>query len=425
MHGIENIYQHFLSSTGITTDSRNIVSGGMFFALKGERFDGNTYAGKALEMGASCAVIDDPEYFSGSGCILVEDVLFSLQELARHHRQQLSIPLIGLTGTNGKTTTKELIARVLSKKFRTHATIGNLNNHIGVPLTILGIRENTEIAVIEMGANHPAEIAHLCSISMPVYGLITNIGKAHLEGFGSFEGVIRAKSELYEYLDKTGGTAIVNSDNELLMGLSKHLNRLTYGSDRSAGTRAEIINSLPFLVINWKGTQIDTQLYGDYNFENIMAAICLGEIFGVTDEDIAEAITSYIPSNSRSQLLATASNRIFLDAYNANPSSMLASVNNFERQPGKGKVLILGDMLELGSAAYEEHVKILRTIGSKFETVLLVGPEFMKASTGLPYHVFNNTAEASDWLKDNPIEGKDILVKGSRGIALENLIDLL
>ena len=425
MQGIEEIYGHYLASSGITTDSRDVNIGSLFFALKGDHFDGNAYAAKALEKGASFAVIDDPKYLSGDKYILVEDVLSTLQDLARHHRQQLSIPVIGLTGSNGKTTTKELIARILAKKYQTLATSGNLNNHIGVPLTILEIHKDAEIAVIEMGANHIGEIARLCSIANPGYGLITNIGKAHLEGFGSYEGVIRAKTELFEFLERTGGTAIVNYNDELLMSLSKHLKRYTYGSHSSAGTRAEITNSLPFLELDWEGISIKTHLYGDYNFENIMAAICLGKIFKVPAASIAEAISTYTPSNSRSQLLETASNRLFLDAYNANPSSMLASINNFKQQPGKDKALILGDMLELGDAAFEEHVKILQTISDHFETVLLVGPEFTKASTGMPFHVFNNTAEASDWLKENPVRGKDILVKGSRGIALESLLDLL
>lgn len=424
MKQIEEIYKAFLKSPGISTDSRNIVQGMLFFALKGENFDGNKFVHKALEKGASLAIIDNKEY-QGKGCLLVEDSLKTLQELARYHRSRLNIPVIGLTGTNGKTTTKELIRQVLSKKYRCHATQGNLNNHIGVPLSILGISDKTEMAIIEMGANHQGEIALLSEIADPSCGLITNIGKAHLDGFGGFEGVIKAKTELYTYLQKHDKMVLVNHDDPLLMELSSSMQTLTYGSSDKAVTQGNIISSIPFLRLQYKGLQISTQLYGDYNFENIMAAICMGELFEVETHDIAAAIAEYVPNNSRSQLVQRNTNHIYLDAYNANPSSMIASIRNFEKQEGQKKVLILGDMLELGESSMDEHQNIIEEVRDKFNKVILVGPEFMKTDFSGGMICFHDTDSASDWLKENPVVDAHILVKGSRGIALENLLDQL
>ena len=422
---IEDIYAAYLASTGITTDSRNVAKGNIFFALKGDHFNGNQYSLQALEKGAVLAVVDEDVPGRHEQHIRVNNCLETLQLLAAHHRKQLDIPVIGLTGSNGKTTTKELIARVLAGKFKTHATSGNLNNHIGVPLTVLGIGKDTQIAVIEMGANHVGEIAALCEIARPTHGLITNIGKAHLEGFGSYQGVIIAKTELFRFLGNTGGYAFVNSDDALLMEHSEHLNRHTYGRTSDGDTMATITATLPFLEIRWKAHQICTGLYGDYNFDNIMAAISMGEFFGIPEQVTADAIATYRPANSRSQLLQTADNRIFLDAYNANPSSMVAAIRNFEQQKGASKVLILGDMLELGQDSFQEHLNIIQSIAGKFKTVILVGPEFAKASTGKEFQVFENTHEAGEWLLEHPLKGYDILVKGSRGIALEKLLDRL
>ena len=422
---IEDIYQHYLKATGVTTDSRQLKENNIFFALKGDNFDGNTYASQALEKGADLVIIDNKQYDTGPESILVEDSLKTLQELALHHRKQLNIPFIGLTGTNGKTTTKELIHKILSKKFRSYATAGNFNNHIGVPLTILGIKDDAEIAVIEMGANHIEEIALLCRIADPGYGIITNIGKAHLEGFGGYEGVIRAKTELYEHLQKVKGTALVNIDDPLLMDLSSGLSRVTYGKDINADVTAEIACSVPFLEIDRNGQMIKTQLYGDYNFENIMAAICIGKVFEVDPNDIADAISGYTPSNSRSQLLRSSNNLIYLDAYNANPSSMLAAIRNFHQQEAEKKVLILGDMLELGRVSQEEHKNIIEEVKGSFDMVILVGPEFAAAGDIPEFEVFTDTKEAAVWLKDNPISHAHILVKGSRGIALEDLLALI
>jgi len=397
----------------------------VFFALKGDKFDGNKYASEALLKGAKLAVIDEEEHDKGSGYFLVEDALKALQELASHHRKLLNIPLIALTGTNGKTTTKELIKVVLDTKYKTQATIGNLNNHIGVPLSLLNISPDDEIAVIEMGANHIGEITELCSIANPSCGMITNIGKAHLEGFGSLEGVIKAKSEIYHHLLNSREMAFVNQDDSLLIELANGLSIVTYGKDKQADIHAAITNSVPFLELQWGDHKIETQLYGDYNFENVMAAICVGVHFKVDPADITEAIANYIPSNNRSQVVKTASNTIFLDAYNANPSSMMVSIGHFQKQDAVNKVLILGDMLELGDVSQEEHKNIISEVEDKFNTVILVGPEFSKACSSKTINVFADTNEAMAWLRTNLLKDASILIKGSRGIALEKLLDAL
>lgn len=422
MPAILDLYQHYQQSTGVTTDTRLIQEGSIFFALKGENFDGNKYAGEALQKGACMAVVDDPS-LEGTAFFHVDDALKALQDLAALHRKTLNIPVIGLTGTNGKTSTKELIREVLAKKYKVHATQGNLNNHIGVPLTVLGICGDTEIAVIEMGANHIGEIAELCTIARPTHGMITNIGIAHIEGFGSYEGVIKAKSELYDHLLEVAGIAFVNNDNSLLTELSSTLSKVTYGTSQKADIYGNINSSVPFLEIGWDGMELKTHFYGDYNFENIMAAICIGKYFELDPVQIADAITSYIPDNNRSQVLNSTSNTIFLDAYNANPSSMLASIRQFEKQEAEKKVLILGDMLELGKTSQEEHRKIISEIENKFETVILVGPEFMTASNIST--AFIDTEMAASWLMEHPVHDAHILIKGSRGIALESLTELL
>ncbi len=422
MPAILDLYQHYLQSTGVTTDTRLIREGSIFFALKGENFDGNKFAGEALQKGASMAVVDDPG-LEETAFFHVDNTLKALQDLAAHHRKTINIPVIGLTGTNGKTTTKELIREVLVKKYRVHATQGNLNNHIGVPLTVLGISKDTEIAVVEMGANHIGEIAELCAIAKPTHGMITNIGIAHIEGFGSYEGVIKAKSELYDHLQQVAGIAFVNNDNSLLTELSSAISTVTYGTSTKADVYGNISSSVPFLEIGWDGMKLKTHLYGDYNFENIMAAICIGKHFKLDPVHISDAITSYIPANNRSQVINSSSNTIFLDAYNANPSSMLASIMQFEKQEAVKKVLILGDMLELGKTSQEEHRKIISEIANKFETVILVGPEFMAASNIST--AFIDTAMAASWLREHPVHDAHILIKGSRGIALESLTEHL
>lgn len=425
MAGTKELYEHFLQTGKICIDSRNVEAGCIFFALKGEHFDGNKFAHDALRKGAALAVVDDKTLKEQAGLFRVENVLSSLQDLARHHRNTLKIPIIGLTGSNGKTTTKELLREVLKKKYTVHATPGNLNNHIGVPISLLGIRKETEIAVIEMGANHVGEIADLCSIARPTYGLITNIGKAHLEGFGNYEGVIRAKTELYDFIQANGGEVFVNADDKLLMGLSEKLTRYTYGKTALAGTRGSILASVPFLDIHFNGNDIKTRLYGDYNFWNIMASICIGSYFGVNTTAIKEAISSYKPNNNRSQVIIKGSNAIYLDAYNANPTSMEAAIEQFMKQKASKKVLILGDMLELGEFSAEEHSKLLSSLQTLDAQIILVGPEFSEAAKGKQDMYFINTEKASAWLAKNPIRDAHILVKGSRGIALEKLLDLL
>jgi len=429
MEVIKELYRQYLLSSGVTTDSRCVKKGNIFFALKGGNFDGNAYAAAALENGAALAIIDNEEFNTVPGCLLVPDVLSCLQDLAAYHRKQLSIPVIGLTGTNGKTTTKELIYKVLSGKYDTHATAGNYNNHIGVPLTILGISEHTEIAVVEMGANHIGEIALLCEIASPGYGLITNIGKAHLEGFGGYQGVIKAKTEMFDYLRKVAGTAFVNHDDAFLMSLAGKLKKLTYGTDAGADLRGQVTSSIPFLEILWHtddaSLQIPSQLYGDYNFENIMAAICVGMFFGVDPKDIVSAISEYLPDNNRSQVIKSRSNVIYMDAYNANPSSMMAAIIHFEKQSGNKKVLILGDMFELGEESAQEHQKVLDNIRKKFQGVMLIGPAFSDICRDEEFYTFRDTDEAAEWLQKHPVEDASILVKGSRGITLEKLLDHL
>lgn len=425
---IDELYSLFKQHPVIVTDSRKISSGCLFFALRGENFDGNSFAEQAITAGAAYAVIDNADY-EGPKSILVKDVLASLQQLATHHRLQWNFPVIGITGTNGKTTTKELVHAVLSEHFIAHATSGNLNNHIGVPLTILSAPESTNIAIIEMGANHPGEIASLSAIAQPGYGIITNIGKAHLEGFGGFEGVIRTKNELYLHLQSTEGMAFVNGDNPLLMKLSASLNKTLYGTGGSVSAKGSILDIDPFLVVNWlKGTDaitIRTQLTGEYNFENVMAAICIGSYFGVPDEKIKRAIENYKPSNSRSQSFKSDNNTIILDAYNANPTSMLAALDNFSKLKADKKMVILGDMLELGTESPAEHENIIdRVSQAGFDQVILVGPEFQQSSGG-KFLAFPNSVKAFEYIREQKYQGYTILVKGSRGIRMEEVLTAL
>jgi len=427
MQNIEELYSIYIKHQQICTDTRKIIPDSLFFALKGESFDANSFASQALENGCAYAVIDEKKYNSGEKYILVDNVLQTLQQLAAYHRKQLKIPIIGITGTNGKTTTKELIHAVLSKKYNTCATQGNFNNHIGVPLTILSIHNDVEIAVIEMGANHQNEIKELCEISSPDFGLITNIGKAHLEGFGSIEGVIKTKKELYDSIQINKGKIFVCHDNPLLMDISKGIERKTYGVNAESDCRGEIIESDPLLKIKWSNNEvISTNLFGNYNFENVMAAICIGEYFGVDTNDIKDAIENYFPSNNRSQIIKTEKNTILMDAYNANPTSMEASIMNFKQTSFDKKFLIIGDMRELGKESESEHKKIIKLIeDSKFENVILVGNVFNSLNKPSNFRAFADVSEASIYFKENKITDFNILVKGSRGIKLEKLLEYL
>ncbi len=427
---LEEIYGLFLKSTGAVTDSRKVVAGRIYFAIRGERFNGNDFARAALENGACFAVVDDPGLKRKKNMIFVPDALETLQKLASIHRENNALPMIAITGSNGKTTTKELMHRVLSEKYDVHATTGNLNNHIGLPLTILNMPGRAEMLVVEMGANHKGEIRDLCKIADPDYGIITNIGKAHLEGFGGYEGVIAAKSELYDHIAGKKGKVFVNIGNLLLKRLSEGIDRITYNTDGTAQVSSVLINETPVLEaeVTWKeGTfKVKTGLYGKYNHENVLAAVCAGLYFNVAPGSIREAVSSYRPDNMRSQIIETGKNRIYLDAYNANPTSMQNALEFFAGIGGPKKMLILGDMLELGGDSQKEHKAILKIIRkSDFDLVILIGPEFSGAASGREYQLFPDPERASEWLDEERLSGYDILIKGSRGIGLEKLIGKL
>lgn len=426
MKTIEKIYQYYSQKHLVSTDSRKIEEGCVFVALKGERFDGNDFAYKvAVENIASCVIADRKDLPHHERLFIVDDSLAALQELARLHREKCNIPIIGITGTNGKTTTKELTAAVLSKKYNLIYTQGNFNNHLGLPLTVLRIKPDTEMAVVEMGANHPNEIAQLCSIANPDFGIITNIGKAHLEGFGSFEGVVKTKNELYDFIKSKNGKLFVNHDNELLMNLSNGIESHTYGKDNNANIKASIASSNPYLIINWEGNEIKTNLVGDYNFENVMAAISVGCYFNIEKSLIIEALENYTPTNNRSQFIKSDKNEIVMDAYNANPVSMHHAIKNFRNISSENSLLILGDMRELGKDSEKEHHAIINLIKElKFDNVILVGGEFKKAA-GNDFTIFANVEELLAYINDNDISGKKILIKGSNSIHLEKIVNVL
>jgi len=434
------LYELFLKYPKICTDSRKSESGSIYFALKGEQFDGNKFAEKALE-NCQYAIVDDPLVVKNSKYILVENALEKLQQLAMYHRKRLGLPIIAITGTNGKTTTKELIARVMGMKYAVGFTQGNLNNHIGVPLTLLSFNESHEFGIVEMGANHINEIALLCKIAAPDFGIITNVGKAHLEGFGSFEGVKKAKGELYNYLYENDGVAFVNYDNEQLEDMKPPHSVIYYGTNRFTHCQGRIEENGTFLSLRWIGSEDDavnenevvewmeegklikTQLYGKYNFENVLAAICIGNNFNVPDSQIKEAIESYSPQNNRSQVLKTDRNTLFVDSYNANPSSMKAALENFNQVSLAEKVVILGDMFELGSVSVREHGVIIAFLKElHFEQVILVGECFYNYSDQPDIIFLKNNDELINYLSKQKITGKNILIKGSRGMRLEETI---
>ena len=406
----------------MSTDTRNLPAGCVFFALHGERFDGNKFAKQALETGASVAVIDNPEYALPEGTLLVPNTLLALQDLARAWRRELGLPIIGITGTNGKTTTKELLATVLSTKYNLHYTQGNLNNQIGVPLTLLQITRAHELAIVEMGASHPGDIKELVDIAEPNYGLITNVGRAHLEGFGSFEGVQNTKRELYDYLVAHDGTIFRNADNPYLASMhDSALSSLPISNSPQSGRPiAADAASNSRLVAYATGTMPSgTHLVGEYNAENVSAAICVGEYFGVSREQALEAIRQYVPTNNRSQAMQTANNQLIVDAYNANPTSMQAAINAF-----KGDTYILGAMRELGEYSHLEHQNIVNMLAErKADTVFLVGEEYLQTTS--PYPVFENVELLHKYLEGQPIKGKNILLKGSRSTKMEKLLDIL
>jgi len=426
---VESLYSIFQQHPFISTDSRTIIPGSVFFALKGQNFDGNSFAMQALQLGAARVVIDNPEYNNDSRCILTDNVLKMLQQLAVYHRRKLKTKIIGITGTNGKTTTKELIFNVLRQKYKTSATTGNLNNHIGVPLTLLKIDPGTEMAIIEMGANHPGEIEELCNIALPDYGIITNIGKAHLEGFGSINGIAETKSALYRYVASAGGTIFVNGDNLLLMSLSANNQIVTYGTSPDLNCHCMLMESQSFLGVEWYNDDvisIKTQLAGDYNFENVMAAICIGDYFGIESGKIKEALEFYIPRNNRSQHMNTQYNHIILDCYNANPSSMEASLLSFSKMKAENQTVILGDMFELGEYGEEEHHRIVELIKTlHFKRVILCGDLFNAVSKENEFISFRDTDSTINWLIENPVRNSNIMIKGSRGMKMERMLDHL
>ncbi len=455
---IEGLYEVFLHcGSKVSTDSRAIEEKCMFFALKGDNFDGNNYAISALEKGAAIAVIDDEDVYQCNpmfedSLILVEDVLSTLQQLARYNRLRYKIPVIALTGTNGKTTTKELIAATLSTKYKTVSTIGNLNNHIGVPLTLLRINAETEAAVIEMGASAPGEIDLLSSLVCPSFGLVTNVGKAHLQGFGSYEGVKKAKGELYDNLQEHKKIAFVNTDNPELMDMTRQrpkLHFVPYGVKSNCARIVSAEDGSPFLKLiipnphlldSPKEIEIKTHLIGNYNADNVLAALCISSYMAVPTDDAVAAIEGYVPSNNRSQMTKTERNTLIIDAYNANPTSMKASIENFAVLKGESKVLVLGDMLELGADSVKEHCAIIELLANLHpDRVFLVGAEFGKAvaemdslpageksgKTGLALQLFNDSVALRDFLLAEPLDGKTILIKGSRGTRLERIFDVL
>ena len=430
---IATLYQIFLGCTGVTTDSRNCPAGSLFIALKGDTFNGNAFAAKALETGSAYAVIDEAEYAPAGNThyILVDNCLHTLQQLANYHRRQLGIRLIGITGTNGKTTTKELMSAVLSQAYNVLYTLGNLNNPIGVPLTLLRLKAEHDLGVIEMGASHPGDIKELVDIVEPDYGIITNVGKAHLEGFGSFEGVIKTKGELYDYLRQhRDTTTFIHHDNPYLKEIAGGLNLISYGSEDGLYVNGHVTGNSPYLTFEWKAGregerhEVHTQLIGEYNFPNALAAVTIGRFFGVEPDKINKALSEYVPQNNRSQLKKTAGNTLIIDAYNANPTSMMASISNFHNMQAEQKMLILGDMRELGKDSAEEHQKIVDFLTEcKFEEVILVG-ELFEAT----HHAFKTYPDAPALiteLQKNKPNGKTVLIKGSNGIKLSTVIEYL
>lgn len=424
---IERLHQLFLDSKGLTTDTRKIQRDQLFFALKGDNFNGNLFAAQAIKKSGSYAIVDEEEHAAGNNYILVDDVLQCLQQLATFHRKFLNIPVLAITGSNGKTTSKELINAVLRRKYETLATEGNLNNHIGVPLTLLSMKTTTEFGIVEMGANHPGEIKQLCEIAQPDYGYITNFGKAHLEGFGSVEGVIRAKGELYEHLKENGKLIFLNIDDPVQEKHSNYASTFTFGT----GSKANIKVSYP---VNTKTAQIsfDQETYpsvltGSYNSVNIAAAVCIGTYFKVPQDAIKKSIAAYTPKNNRSQLVHLGNNTLVMDAYNANPTSMLAALESFQNYPAKKKWIILGDMFELGSSAEQEHQAIATYLEKMdIDQAFLVGSNFNKVTTSNPnISILENFSDLESSLKKLPPQNSFILVKGSRGMALERVQEIL
>jgi UDP-N-acetylmuramoyl-tripeptide--D-alanyl-D-alanine ligase len=425
---IRFIHSLFLKCSSVSIDTRKIEPNSLFVAIKGEKFDANAFAKEALEKGASFVIIDNKDYFIDDKTLLVENSLIALQELAKFHRNYLKLPVIALTGSNGKTTTKELINVVLAKKYKTKATVGNLNNHIGVPLTLLSFTTETEIGIVEMGANHKKEIDFLCNLAQPDYGYITNFGKAHLEGFGGVEGVIIAKSEMYDYLSQQDKVVFVNLEDPLQVQKTKNIKSYAFGVNKEeADVNIASIKANPFVEIGYSNLKITTHLIGLYNANNINAALAIGTYFGVEKSAIKEALESYVPENNRSQLLTKGTNQIILDAYNANPTSMKVAIENFVQLDNANKILILGDMFELGQESASEHEVIINLLLKEDNIVCyLIGKEFYATKIDKENFHFYETFEAfSNFLKETKIENSSLLIKGSRGMALERTLEFI
>lgn len=425
---ISELYELFIHHPKVTTDSRNCPKGSIFFALRGEKFDGNKYASKALDAGCDYAVIDNPDCYINKRTILVDNVLQTLQQLAHRHRKMIGLPIIGITGTNGKTTTKELLAAVLSSKYNLLYTEGNLNNQIGVPLTLLRLNHDHEMAVIEMGASHPGDIKELVDIVQPNYGLITNVGRAHLEGFGSFENIIRTKGELYDYIRHTHGKIFIKQENEFLRGIANGIEQITYGHSNDSFAWGNVVACDPFLCFEWqqqgKVHTVETHLIGSYNIDNVLAAVAVGRYFKIPAERISRAIASYEPTNNRSQLKKTEKNELVIDAYNANPSSMKVAIDNFAQMNGSPKAVILGDMKELGPTSVQLHQEVIDQLKElKIDKVLLCGDEFAKTNNS--FDTFTNQKALTDYLSSHPLEGFQILIKGSHSMGLEKIAEQL
>ncbi|HNK75618.1 MAG TPA: UDP-N-acetylmuramoyl-tripeptide--D-alanyl-D-alanine ligase [Chitinophagales bacterium] len=425
---IQELYKLFLQANGITTDTRKIEKNQIYFALKGEQFNGNSFAEKSIELGASYAVIDEEQYAINEYCILVDDVLATLQQLANYHLHQVKPKaVIAITGSNGKTTTKELVHAVLETSFRTHYTKGNLNNHIGIPLTLLEMKADTEIAVIEMGANHQQEITNYCAYVEPTHGIITNCGKAHMEGFGGIEGIQRGKGELYDYIKSTKGTIFVNGDDAILlkMATTRDISSvITYGNNKDNKYHSIIEIDNPFLRLNFEGTIINSNLFGSYNYSNIMCAIAVGKYFDIENQKIKFAIEQYHSTNARSQVIKKDGYELILDAYNANPTSMQHALESFTKATSKNKIVILGDMFELGEYTAEEHQKIANLATAlHFDKIILVGKAFHATHTIDAVLKFTNALEAQQWFRQQSFSDASILLKGSRSMKMEKVIE--
>lgn len=424
------LHQYFLQSDGVCTDTRNITPQSLFIALKGDNFDGNQFVEQAIKSGAKYAITSDTNFADNKQIFYVKDTLIALQDLANYHRKQFNIPVIAITGSNGKTTTKELFNAILSKKYKTLATKGNLNNHIGVPLTLLQLNHEHQVAIIEMGANHQGEIALLSKIAEPSIGLITNVGKAHLEGFGGIEGVIKGKTELYRFLQEQNGLIVYNADNAILKEKVNHHSTMCYAFNNEADCVGMIEKDQPFLRLNYRykngnTVSVDTNLIGLYNAENILSAICVSKYLQVDDQSIVDGIGSYAPDNSRSQIIKQGSNTIILDAYNANPSSMKAALENFSKMEAQHKIVILGDMFELGETSVEEHHQIAtQALNSNAKQCIFVGPLFCKSDAAQTQQCFQNVPDAMNYLKTLSIKENTILIKGSRGMKMEQILSV-